>query len=95
MKLRSIRNATVKQECGKVVVKITDPETTVDKVVDMTGECRKGNNSCCGPQFFEKVADLYVSGKDGNVDINIIGDGITEHEMKERIRQCDCIKDED
>ncbi len=95
VKTSSIRNATIKEENGKVVVKISDPETTMDDVVDMTDRCRKENNSCCGPQFFEKMTDFYVSGKDGDVDINMSGDGITKHAMEEKLRQCDCIEDKD
>ena len=41
---------------------ISDPEAMMDDVVNMTDRCRKENNSCCGPQFFEKMTDFYVSG---------------------------------
>ena len=85
----------IKEENGKVVVNISDPETTMDDVVNMTDRCRKENNSCCGPQFFEKMTDFYVSGKDGDVDINMVGDGITKHKMEEKLGQCDCLEDGD
>ena len=95
VKIGSIRNAKIKEENGKAVVNISDPETTMDDVVNMTDRCRKENNSCCGPQFFEKMTDFYVSGKDGDVDINMVGDGITKHKMEEKLGQCDCLEDGD
>ena len=57
VKISSIRNAKIKEENGKVVVNISDPEAMMDDVVNMTDRCRKENNSCCGPQFFEKMTD--------------------------------------
>jgi len=90
----SLNNANINEEDGKVTVNIKNNETTKKDVEDMTNSCRTGDHSCCGPEFFDKVDDFSVTGKDYDVSINISGKGINKKLIEKNLKTCNCVQDD-
>lgn len=60
-----------------------------DTVERMIESCGTGNESCCGPEFFERVSDISVDGKDGDVTIHVSGQ-VTPGMIEQNLSECDC-----
>lgn len=59
---------------------------TVDRMIE---KCGSGTESCCGPEFFERVSDISVDGQDGDVTIHVAGQ-VTPGMIEQNLSECDC-----
>lgn len=59
---------------------------TVERMVE---QCGSGSEPCCGPEFFEQVSDISVSGQDGDTTIHVTGN-VTSGMVEPKLATCDC-----
>ncbi len=64
-------------------------DVTREKVDAMVDKCSTGAQSCCGPEFFDKVTDLSVTGQDREVTVHVKGEVTTEM-LQQNLAACDC-----
>ncbi len=83
---------TVHQKEGGVDVNLKG-EVERQKVDDMVQKCSTGTQTCCGPDFFEKVDGIEVEGKDGDVTIHVKGDKVTSGMIEQNLSNCDCYEE--
>jgi|GEM_PF-5868679 len=79
------------------ISKVEDSKVGVD--VHLTGDVQRGTvermleecdpETCCGPELFEQISDISVSGQDGDTTIHVIGD-VTSEMVEPKLAACDC-----
>ena len=87
MKLDQVSNVTDTEK--GVSVHMQGDEIELEKVHDMLAQCGEGTCSCCGPEFFEALEGIDVSGADGDVKMEISGP-VNSDVISEKLALCDC-----
>jgi len=55
-------------------------------VVKMVDNCAKGKCECMSDETKKKIKDMKVTGEDGNVELNLVGDVVTK-EIEEALKK--------
>jgi len=68
---------------------------TKESVEKMVENCATGQCDCMSDASKEKVKDMKVSGVDGEVSIDMIGDTLTQKEIEEAVSRSKVINTDD
>lgn len=81
--------SSVKDTAQGVSVHLQGDEIELEKVNAMLEKCAEGTCSCCGPEFFEALDGVDVSGADGDIKMDING-SVDVQDISEKLATCDC-----
>jgi len=68
---------------------------TKESVVKMVENCATGQCECMSDESKEKVKEMTVSGSDGDVAIDLIGEGLTKEEIVAAVERSKVINSDD
>jgi len=68
---------------------------TKESVVKMVENCATGQCECMSDESKEKVKEMKVSGSDGDVAIDLIGEGLTKEEIVAAVERSKVINSDD
>ena len=68
---------------------------TKESVVKMVENCATGQCECMSDESKEKIKDMKVSGSDGDVAIDLIGEGLTKEEIVAAVERSKVINSDD
>ena len=68
---------------------------TKESVVKMVENCATGQCECMSDESKEKIKEMKVSGSDGDVAIDLIGEGLTYEEIVAAVERSKVINSDD